>query len=196
MNIDALAGIVPEKILLQVPSIKQIDGPLRLCHFLSQLSHESQDFTVIQENLNYNAGGLLRVFGKHFSYRDATNYQHDPVGIGSRAYANRMGNGDESSGDGYKYRGRGYLQCTGADNYKSFGDYIGEDCLSNPNLVAFKYPLESAAWFFTVNNIWTVCDKGRSNAVVQAVTKVVNGGKNGLVDRQRLFSQYYDAVSA
>jgi putative chitinase len=194
MKIDALTGIVPEKILLQIPTIKQIDGPRRLCHFLSQLSHESKNFTATQENLNYSSGGLLRVFGNRFTYRDSINYQRDPVGIGNRAYANRMGNGNEASGDGYKYRGRGYLQCTGADNYKAFSDYIGEDCLSNPGLLAHKYPLESAAWFFTINNIWAICDKGHSNADVQAVTKMINGGINGLVERQRLFKWYYSEL--
>jgi putative chitinase len=110
-------------------------------------------------------------------------------------YANRLGNGDEASGDGYKYRGRGFIQCTGAYNYKAFSDYIGEDCLSNPDLVAFKYPLESAVWFFNENNIWKVCDQGHDSDTVKAVTRKINGGTNGLVDRQRLFTQYYDAVS-
>jgi len=106
-----------------------------------------------------------------------------------------MGNGDEESGDGYKYRGRGYIQCTGAANYKAFGDYIGEDCLAAPDLVAFKYPLESAAWFFTENNIWATCDKGHDSDDVKAVTRKINGGIAGLVDRQRLFTQYYYTVT-
>jgi putative chitinase len=117
----------------------------------------------------------------------------NPVKIGSKVYANRIGNGDEASGDGYKYRGRGYLQITGRINYSIFSDYTGEDCLTNPDLVSDKYPMESAMWFFDRNNLWKLCDKGDHNSIV-ALTKRINGGTNGLADRLSKFKFFYNIL--
>ena len=105
-----------------------------------------------------------------------------------------MGNGDEASGEGYKFRGRGFIQLTGKNNYASFAKFIGEDTVANPDLVAVKYPLASAGFFFYSNNIWAFCDRGETEAVVTSVTKSVNGGTIGLPDRLRLFNDYYNLL--
>jgi putative chitinase len=113
---------------------------------------------------------------------------------GSRVYANRMGNGDEASGDGFKFRGRGYIQLTGKNNYTSFSTFVGEDCVANPDLVATKYPLASAAFYFNSNKIWAICDKGASDGVVTQVTKAVNGGTHGLPQRIQNFKKFMQAL--
>ena len=102
-----------------------------------------------------------------------------------------MGNGNEASKEGYKFRGRGYIQLTGKSNYTNFTKFIGEDCIANPDLVATKYPLASAAFFFDSNKLWSICDKGADTATVTAVTKRVNGGTIGLDDRIKHFKEYY-----
>jgi putative chitinase len=106
-----------------------------------------------------------------------------------------MGNGDEASGDGFKFRGRGFIQLTGKYNYKEFSDFIGEDCVANPDLVATKYPLTSAAFFFNKNGLWSICDKGSTDDVVTMVTKRVNGGTHGLADRLAKFKVYNDLLA-
>ena len=102
-----------------------------------------------------------------------------------------MGNGDETTKEGFKFRGRGYIQLTGKDNYTRFAQFIGEDTVSNPDLVATKYPLASAAFFFDSNKLWAICDKGSDDATVTAVTKRVNGGTIGLADRIKHFKEYF-----
>ena len=111
--------------------------------------------SFLSENLNYSADGLLKIFPKYFDKALALSYARNPQKIANRVYANRMGNGDESTGDGFKFKGRGYIQLTGKSNYAEFSKYIGEDCLTNPDLVSVKYPLESAAFFFTKNKLWS-----------------------------------------
>ena len=106
-----------------------------------------------------------------------------------------MGNGDESTKEGFKFRGRGFLQTTGKNNYTQFSKFIGEDCVSNPDLVATKYPLASAAFFFDSNKLWAICDKGADNATITAVTKRVNGATIGLADRIKHFNEYYKLLS-
>lgn len=168
-----------------------ITNHLRLSHFLSQCAHESGNFKFLTENLNYSADGLLKIFPKYFKDKaTADAYARKPEKIGSRVYANRMGNGDEASGEGFKFRGRGYIQLTGKDNYKQFGTFIGEDLVANPDLVATKYPLTSAAFFFDKNKLWDICDKGDTPEVVTLVTKRVNGGTHGLEDRLSKFNMY------
>ena len=102
-----------------------------------------------------------------------------------------MGNGDETTKEGYKFRGRGFIQLTGKDNYTKFAKFIGEDTVGNPDLVATKYPLASAAFFFDSNKLWDICDKGADDATVTAVTKRVNGGTIGLADRIKHFKEYF-----
>jgi putative chitinase len=174
-----------------------INTPLRLAHFLAQCSHESGNFKLVKENLNYSAQGLRTTFSKYFpTDAIARQYERQPQKIGNRVYADRMGNGNEASGEGFKYCGRGYIQLTGKSNYKEFSDFIGEDCVANPDLIATKYPLTSAGFFFNKNNLWVVCDRGNTKEVVTSVTKRVNGGTHGLDDRIAKFSLYNGTLIA
>lgn len=192
MNTSALgfSSTVSAQINLIVLNYN-ITSPLRLSHFLSQVAHESGEFKFTVENLNYSADGLLKTFPKYFNTANVNGYARIPEKIASRVYASRMGNGDEASKDGYKFRGRGYLQVTGKENYQKFSEFIKEDCVANPDLIATKYPMDSAVWFFDRNKLWDICDKGATTEDVKAVTKKVNGGYNGLDDRQKKFDKYY-----
>jgi putative chitinase len=196
-KLDALKGHIPDAVIAQIPDTAakfNITNPLRLAHFLSQCGHESGGFKAISENLNYSVDGLKRTFGKYFPGDLATSYARQPEKIASRVYGARMGNGDESTGEGYKFRGRGYIQLTGKANYAKFAQFIGEDTVANPDLIATKYPLASAAFFFDSNKLWSICDKGADEATVTAVTKRVNGGTNGLSDRIKHFNEYYNLL--
>ena len=197
--IDKLNGKLPQAVLNELPLVMEkfgISNPTRLAHFLSQVAHESGNFKFVNENLNYGAKGLLSIFKKYFPTEAlAKAYERKPEKIANKVYASRMGNGDEASGEGYKFRGRGYIQLTGKDNYKAFSDFIGEDCVANPDLVATKYPLTSAAFFFHKNKLWDICDKGHSHDVVTAVTKRVNGGTIGLEDRIKHFDEYNNLLA-
>jgi putative chitinase len=165
--------------------------PLCMAHFLAQCSHESGDFKHRTENLNYSEQGLLKTFPKYFNVDTAKIYARNPEKIGSKVYANRMGNGDEKSGEGYKFRGRGYIQLTGKDNYKLFGNFIAQDMIANPEAVANLYPLESAYWFFTINNLWDIAKQGDSEKVIKKLTLQINGGIFGLQDRITKFNFFY-----
>ena len=197
--IDKLNGKLPQAVLNELPLVMDkfgISNPTRLAHFLSQVAHESGNFKFVNENLIYGAKGLMGIFKKYFPTQAlATSYERKPEKIANKVYASRMGNGDEASGEGYKFRGRGYIQLTGKDNYKAFSDFIGEDCVANPNLVATKYPLTSAAFFFHKNKLWDICDKGHSHDIVTAVTKRVNGGTIGLDDRIKHFEEYNNLLA-
>lgn len=198
MNTDKLKGKIPDAVLNQLPNVIskfELNTPLRLAHFLAQCGHESGGFKLTQENLNYSAQGLQGIFGKYFPGNLEESYARQPQKIASRVYANRMGNGDENSGDGWKFRGRGYIQLTGKDNYKAFSAAINEDCVANPDLVATKYPLASAAWFFHKNGIHKIADGGATDAIVTSVTKRVNGGNIGLSDRIKHFKEYYSLLA-
>lgn len=194
-NLAALKGHIPDSVIAQIPDTAakfNITTPLRLAHFLSQCGHESGGFRLVQENLNYSAKGLVGTFKKYFANEAfAKPYERKAEKIANRVYGNRMSNGDEASGDGWKFHGRGYIQLTGRDNYTRFAKFIGEDTVSNPDLVATKYPLASAAFFFDSNKLWAICDKGADSATVTAVTKRVNGGTIGLPDRLKHFNEYY-----
>jgi len=194
LDLNKLKGHLPEKVFEELPSVCaafNIITPLRLAHFLSQCAHESGHFKAVSENLNYSESGLKKTFGRYFPGDLALEYAKNPEKIASRVYGGRMGNGDEPTGDGYKFRGRGYIQLTGKSNYIKFGSFIGEDLISNPDLVATKYALASAAFFFNKNKLWSICDKGSNESVVREVTKRVNGGYNGLDDRLKKFSEYW-----
>ena len=196
-KLDKLKGHIPDKVIEQIPDTAKkfnITTPLRLAHFLSQCGHESGGFRLVNENVNYSAAGLKGIFGKYFPGNLSESYARQPQKIASKVYGGRMGNGPESTGDGYKFRGRGYIQLTGKDNYTRFGKFIGEDTVANPDLVATKYPLASAAFFFDSNKLWSICDKGSDNATVTAVTKRVNGGTIGLADRIKHFNEYYNLL--
>jgi putative chitinase len=197
--IEKLNGKLPQAVLNELPLVMEkfgISNSTRLSHFLSQVAHESGNFKFVNENLNYGAKGLMGIFKKYFPTQAlATAYERKPEKIANKVYASRMGNGDEASGEGYKFRGRGYIQLTGKDNYKAFSDFIGEDCVANPDLVATKYPLTSAAFFFHKNKLWDICDKGHSHEIVTAVTKRVNGGIIGLDDRIKHFEEYNNLLA-
>jgi putative chitinase len=193
-KLDKLKGHMPDAVLAQIPDTAakfNITTPLRLAHFLAQCGHESGGFKLVNENLNYSADGLVKIFGKYFNSATAAGYARQPEKIANRVYSGRMGNGDETSGDGWKHRGRGFIQLTGKDNYSKFDKTVDDDILSNPDLVATKYPLASAAFFFNSNSLWAICDKGADEATVTAVTKRVNGGTIGLADRIKHFNEYY-----
>ena len=199
MDISRLKGHIPDKVLAQIPDTAakfEINTPLRLAHFLAQCGHESGQFRVVNENLNYGAKGLLGLFKKYFPTPEkAKLYERKPEKIANLVYASRMGNGPEASGDGFKYCGRGYIQLTGKDNYKAFDAAIGEDIPSNPDLVATTYPLLSAAWFFNKNGLHKLADKGATPEVVTMVTKRVNGGTIGLSERIKEFNTFYKLLS-
>ena len=196
--IEKLSNKVTPSVIAQLPLIVEkfaIDNPLRLAHFLSQCAHESSGFKTVTENLNYGAQGLIVTFTKYFNAQSAEEYARKPEKIANRIYAGRMGNGDEASGDGYKFRGRGYIQLTGHDNYAAFDKVVDDDILSNPDLVATKYPLLSAAWFWNKVNLNPVADLGSSLDVIIKVTKKINGGTNGLEDRVKHFNEYYNLLN-
>ena len=169
----------------------QINTPLRLAHFLAQCAHESGGFKRVEENLNYSADGLLKVFKRHFNPVTAALYANAPESIASYVYASRMGNGTEASMDGWKYRGRGYIQLTGKNNYQRFDMVVPENIVENPDLIATKYPLFSAAWFWDLSRLNEIADHGSSENEVAAITKKINGGFNGLQERQVLFDKFY-----
>jgi putative chitinase len=197
-KLEKLKGHIPDAVIAQIPDTAArfgITNNLRLAHFLSQCGHESGGWRAVRENLNYSAKGLMGIFKKYFPNASLANaYQRQPEKIANRVYASRMGNGSEGSGDGYKFRGRGYIQLTGKENYTRFDATVPENIVADPDLVATKYPLASAAFFFNSNKLWAICDKGADNATVTAVTKRVNGGTIGLADRQKHFIEYYNLL--
>ena len=198
IDLSGLKGHIPDTVIAQIPTVMekfQINTPLRLAHFLAQCGHESGGFKAVQENLNYSADGLKKIFPKYFPGNLAESYARNPEKIASKVYGGRMGNGDETTKEGFKFRGRGYIQLTGKSNYTAFAQSIGEDTVANPDLVATKYPLASAAWFFSKNGLNTIADKGADTATVTAVTKRVNGGTIGLADRIKHFNEYYKLLS-
>jgi putative chitinase len=199
MDLNKLKGHVPDRVIEQIPGIQEkfgVNTPLRLSHFLAQCGHESGGFRVTQENLNYSAKGLQGIFKKYFpSEALALDYAKKPQKIANRVYGGRMGNGNEASGDGFKFRGRGFIQLTGRDNYKAFDDAVEDNILENPDLVATKYPLASAAWFWNKNKLNQLADKGDTTEVVTMVTKRVNGGTIGLADRINHFKEFYSLLA-
>ncbi len=169
--------------------------PVRAAHFFAQTSHETGGFKAFSENLNYSAQGLQGIFGKYFPGNLEESYARQPEKIANRVYASRMGNGDEASGDGWKYRGRGALQLTGKANYQAFADYLkNPEVVSNPDLVATTYAFESAMFFFDKNKLWSICDQGVNDAAILALTKRINGGTHGLDDRNAKTKKYYEYV--
>jgi putative chitinase len=199
LNLSKLKGHIPDNVIQMIPDTAAkfgINTPLRLAHFLAQCGHESGGFRATQENLNYSAKGLMGIFKKYFPTSAlAAAYERKPEKIANRVYGGRMGNGPESSGEGYKFRGRGYIQLTGKENYTAFGKSIGEDMTVNQDKVAGPYALLSAAWFFSKNGLHKMADEGSSDAVVTKITKRVNGGTIGLADRIKHFKEYYHLLA-
>ena len=156
-------------------------NPKRAAHLLGQVVHESGTFKYTEENLNYSVDACLRVFGKYFkSEEEAKPYARNPKALADKVYGHRGGN----LGQGFAWRGRGFLQLTHRDNYRAFAsDMRLPDVMDNPDLVASAYAMESAIWYFRRNNLWTICDQGVTDEVIKKVTKRVNGGYNGLDHR-------------
>lgn len=194
LDYKSLKPILPEPVYNEIEDCAtryQINSPLRMAHFLAQCSHESGWFKHAEENLNYSADGLLKVFGKYFNQRTADLYAMAPESIASYVYASRMGNGSEASMDGWTYRGRGYIQLTGKNNYQRFDLVVPENIVANPDLVATKYPLLSAAWFWDLSKLNEIADQGASSKEVAAITRKINGGLNGLQEHEALFDKFY-----
>lgn len=171
-------------------------SPARAAHFFGQCAHETGGFKLFEENLNYSADGLKRIFKKYFSADAlALAYSRKPERIANRVYSSRMGNGDEASGDGWKFRGRGALQTTGKDNYKQLAEHVkNPEILKNPDLVETTYAFEAALFFFDKNKLWDICDKGVNKETILALTKRINGGTHGLADREEKTFKYYGYV--
>ena len=168
---------------------------VRAAHFFGQTSHETGGFKTFSENLNYSAAGLKKIFKKYFNDLTALAYARNPEKIANKVYGNRMGNGDEASGDGWKFRGRGALQLTGKSNYEAFAKYLGKpEIMDKPEVVADEYAFESAMFFFDKNKLWDICDKGVNEDSMLKLTKRINGGTNGLDHRKALTIKYYNLI--
>jgi putative chitinase len=185
--LNKLHNKIPVQVLNELGDVMNqfgITNSFRLTHFLAQVAHESGNFKHVRENLNYSTEGLLKVFPKYFDKNTAPLYARKPEQIANIVYESRMGNGNRNSGDGWRFRGRGYLQLTGRTNYKAFSDHIGDvNIMINPDLIATKYPLTSAGWFFEKRGLWKICDEGLDLATIRKVSQRVNGGFNGIADR-------------
>jgi putative chitinase len=195
MNISKLPDFIKNDIDLLAKF--GIDTHLELAHFLSQFHHESAGFTAKVENLNYSDTGLLKTFPKYFNVNTAKQHARKPQAIANRVYAGRMGN--DLLGDGWKYRGRGYIQLTGKNNYSALNSYLktiglADNVLESPDLVETKYPLLSAAYWWMINGLNQIADNGSGDDVVKAVTKRVNGGLNGYAHRLEMFKYYFNLL--
>lgn len=168
--------------------------PERAAHFFAQTAHETGNFKVFSENLNYSADGLNKIFPKYFKNagRDATAYARNPEKIANVVYASRMGNGDTASGEGWKYRGRGAVQLTGKQNYQNFANHLNDQTImTNPDRVSEELAFESAIFFFDRNKLWDIADKGVNKDTILLMTKRINGGTHGLADREEKTLKYY-----
>jgi len=197
-----LKSIIPDAILqdfINTCDIYNINSTLRISHFLAQVIHESGNFKNTEENLRYSAAGLLKTFSKRFkTLEEAKLYEKQPQKIANKVYSNRkdLGNGDELSGDGWRFRGRGFIQITGRNNYSKLSTDLKIDFITNPDLLlTTKYACLSAGWFWNVNNLNVKADKGNSKSVVEKITLVVNGGKNGLGSRIEIFNKVYNILA-
>ncbi|MEO8602742.1 MAG: SH3 domain-containing protein, partial [bacterium] len=169
----------------------QIDTPLRVAHFLAQVLHESGLLGVVEENLNYSAARLRQIFPKYFTAAQAAQYGGKREAIGNRVYGGRLGNGGESSGDGYRYRGRGLIQLTGKSNYRRFADWLKTDVVAAPDLVAQRYAVHGAVFYWNLRGINDPADADD----VRAVTRAINGGTIGLDERIRLLDRAKRALA-
>ena len=166
--------------------------PEQTAHFFGQCAHESAGFEVLVENLNYSKEGLLGTFGKYFTPTTAAQYARKPEKIANRVYANRMGNGDENSGDGWKYKGRFCIQLTGRDNYAAFSkDENDVIILTDPDSVLLKYAVIAGMFFFKTNLLWAQAKRPVDDESIKLITKRINGGLHGLADRIAKTKQYY-----
>ena len=182
---EALCQILPDYDINTVP---------RVAAFLAQTAHESGGYTAIKENLNYRPETLMKVWPRYFPSMDvASQYAHNQERIANRAYANRMGNGPEESGDGFKFCGRGLIQLTGKDNYSRYADATGQSLdEASEHLTTFEGCVQSAAWFWEANNLNQYADSGD----ILTMTKRINGGTLGLEDRQNHYTHAIQVLQA
>jgi putative chitinase len=188
-QIKKLFGIDNEELITALNDTLDkydINTPIRIQHFLAQVGHESGHLKVFRENLNYSSSGLLRVFPKYFSSTQATSYARQPQKIASRVYANRLGNGNEASQEGWKYKGRGVIQITGKYNYQLISDDLDIDFINEPELLeTLPYSILSAGWYWDRTELNKWADKDD----VLTITKKINGGTNGLQDRKEILAK-------
>ena len=165
----------------------------RGAHLLGQAAHESGNFMISEENLNYRAETMCRVWPSRFkSEAEAEPYARNPEKLANKVYSGRMGNGSEASGDGWKYAGKGFIQLTGKDNTRAFAEHIGRDSLvDDPSPIADELAMDSAIFFFEKNGLFTMADKGVTDSIIKSITKRVNGGYHGLEDRMEKTKKIY-----
>lgn len=169
-----------------------IKTPLRKAAFYAQIDHESKHFTCFSENLNYSAKRLIEVWPKRFTPLVAKGYEHKPESIANRVYANRLGNGNEASGDGWRYRGAGLIQLTGKDNQLAFASFKGISLNEVGDYLRTQAgAMESACWFWKVNKLNIYADAGK----IDTISKIVNGGSIGLKERKELYEKYLKELS-
>jgi len=202
LSLEQLAQLIPgnpyvdhwHHALEQALPDYDINTPARVAAFIAQCAHESGGFRFLKENLNYKAESLSRVWPKYFKDPAvAKQYAHNPEAIANRAYASRMGNGNEASGDGWKFCGRGLIQLTGRSNYQAFADSIETDIEDIPEYLAtFEGSCQSAAWFWESNNLNKWADAGD----ITTLTKKINGGILGLADRQKHYEHALHVIGA
>lgn len=197
--IEKLYKVIPTSVWSQLNDIMsdfEINTNLRLAHFLAQCAHESMDFKVTSENLNYSSAGLLSEWPMRFTETTAAKYAHNQQAIANHVYGGRMGNGDEASGDGWKYRGRGFIGITGKALYEqcSKGMGIPDDLVANPDLVSTKYPLVVSAYFWKNKGLNELADAGPTDLAVTKISKSVNGGLTGLSSRIQHFHKFWEIL--
>ena len=168
-------------------------NPNRGAHLLGQAAHESGNFMISEENLNYRAETMCRVWPSRFkSEAEAEPYARNPEKLANKVYSGRMGNGSEASGDGWKYAGKGFIQLTGKDNTRAFAEHIGRDSLvDDPSPIADELAMDSAIFFFEKNGLFAMADKGVTDSIIKSITKRVNGGYHGLEDRMEKTKKIY-----
>src|ERR1035437_2041976 len=187
-------GIIGKNTLSKIKEVFSIQSSEMLANFMGQCHVESAGFNSVMENLNYSSKGLLTTFKKYFTPGTADLYQHNPEKIANKVYANRMGNGDEASGDGWKHRGFGVIQLTGKDNQDLFANKVNDRLVKiNPSLIATIYPFESAKFFFDNKHLWSLCTAVDEKSIT-ALSYRVNGGTNGLQERIKWTNYYYNLL--
>lgn len=185
-------GVIGNETLTKFQCNYNIPTKAAVAHFFGNIHHESQWFTAVVENLNYSAEAILKTFPKYFkTINDANKVARNPVALANIVYAGRMGN--NLPGDGWKFRGRGFLQTTGKVNYQALGKYLKVDLLSNPDLVSTVYPLESAIFYFNDRKLWGLV-KDISEDSIRLIRQRVNGGYNGLDDVRNKVIYYYNLM--
>ncbi|MHB1050998.1 MAG: glycoside hydrolase family 19 protein [Bacteroidota bacterium] len=200
MILETLKQIMPRcpdewgRALLAALPDYDINTALRQAAFIAQVAHESAQLTRVEENLNYSAEGLRKIFPKYFPSDElAAEYARKPQKIASRVYANRMGNGDEASFEGWRYRGRGPFQLTGRDNYRLCGAALGLDLLEDPDQLLMPEPgIESACWYWSGRGLNSLADIND----FKTITKRINGGYIGLEDREKYYQRAMEVLTA